>query len=287
MGQLREPAGRGPVTPVYAAHDEVHNDAVALRGLLLGRRTKTESNTACAARLVLRPQRELGMPQLRAVTFRCGAEKIAGFLASPSRPGRHGAIIAIHEWWGLTPWVKTQASRLAKNGYVVLALDLYHRKVTSIPSQARKLKRDLPLNHAIGEMKAAFTYLACRADVDPKRIGALGWSMGGGLALQLAIHESRLAACVVNYGALATKLADIEKINARTLGLFGVLDRGIPPNKVRAFEKRMNAAKKLVEITIYEGAGHAFENPTNILQFRPKAATDAWLRTLTFLNRSF
>ena len=110
--------------------------------------------------------------------------------------------------------------------------------------------------------------------------------MSGGFALQLAIYEPRLAACVVNYGALPTKLADIEKISAPTLGIFGALDRGVPPNKVRAFEKRMNAAKKLVEIKIYDGAGHAFENPTNILGFRPKAAADAWLRTLTFLNQS-
>jgi carboxymethylenebutenolidase len=226
------------------------------------------------------------MPKARVVKFRCGPEKVAGFLASPSRPGRHRAIIVIHEWWGLTPWVKTQASNLAKNGYVVLALDLYHGKVKLIPSQARKLKRDLPLDRAIGEMKAAFDYLACRADVDPQHIGSLGWSMGGALALQLAIHEPRLAACVVNYGALPTKPADIEKINARTLGLFGALDRGISPNKVRAFEKRMKAVKKLVEITIYDGAGHAFENPTNIHKFRLKAAADAWLRTLTFLNQS-
>src|SRR5665213_1187057 len=113
--------------------------------------------------------------------------KAAGFLALPSRPGRHRAIIAIHEWWGLTPWVKTQASNLARNGYVVLALDLYHGEVTSIPSQARKLKRNLPLDQTSGEMKAAFDYLACRADVDPKHIGSLGWSMGGGFALQLAI----------------------------------------------------------------------------------------------------
>jgi carboxymethylenebutenolidase len=226
------------------------------------------------------------MPKSRVVKFQRGPEKVTGFLALPSRPGPHRAIIAIHEWWGLTTWVKGQASNLAKNGYVVLALDLYHGKVTSITSQARKLKRDLPPDRAIGEMKAAFDYLACRADVDPKHIGSLGWSMGGGVALQLAIHEPRLAACVVNYGALPTKLADIEKINARTLGIFGALDRGIPPNKVRVFEKRMNAVKKLVEIKIYDGAGHAFENPANIRGYRPKAAADAWLRTLTFLNQS-
>lgn len=226
------------------------------------------------------------MPKSRVVKFQRGTEKATGFLALPSRPGRHRAIIAVHEWWGLTPWVKSQALSLAKNGYVVLAVDLYHGKVTSIPSQARKFKRDLQLDHAIGEMKAAFEYLACRADVDPKHIGSLGWSMGGGFALELAIHEPRLAACVVNYGALPTKLADIEKINAPMLGIFGSLDRGIPPNRVRVFEERLNTGKKLAEIVIYDGAGHAFENPSNIPGYRPKTAADAWLRTLTFLNQS-
>ena len=192
----------------------------------------------------------------------------------------------MHEWWGLTPWVKSQGSKLAKNGYIVLALDLYHGKVTSNPSQARKLKRDLPLDRAISEMKAPFDYLACRADVDPKHIGSLGWSMGGALALQFAMHEPRLAACVVNYGALPTKLTDIGKINARTLGIFGALDRGIPPNDVRAFERRMNPAKRLIEIEMYAGAGHAFANPANMRGYRPKAAAEAWLRTLAFLNQS-
>ena len=81
--------------------------------------------------------------------------------------------------------------------------------------------------------------------VSPSPVTREKRSMGGALALQLAIHEPRLVACVVHYGALPTNPADIEKINARTLGLFGVLDRGISPNKVRAFEKRMNALRKL------------------------------------------
>jgi carboxymethylenebutenolidase len=111
---------------------------------------------------------------------------------------------------------------------VVLALDLYQGKVASTPSQARKLKRDLPEERAIRAMKAAFDYLGRRSDVDPQHIGSLGWSMGGGLALQLAINEPRLAACVVNYGSLPTKLADLRKIDARTLGIFCSLDRSEP-----------------------------------------------------------
>lgn len=110
--------------------------------------------------------------------------------------------------------------------------------------------------------------------------------MGGGLAVQLAIHEPRLAACVVNYGALPTNTADIRKIDVPVLGIFGALDRGIPADKVRAFEKCMNAAGKRVDIEIYDGAGHAFENPSNQRGYRPKAAADAWFETLKFLEQT-
>jgi carboxymethylenebutenolidase len=135
-------------------------------------------------------------------------------------------------------------------------------------------------------LKAAFEYLAGRPDVDPKHISSMGWSMGGGLALQLAIHEPQLAACVVNYGSLPTEPVEIKKVNAQVLGIFGSLDRGIPPDKVRAFEKVMSDVQKPVDIKIYDGAGHAFENPANKSGYRPEAAADAWIRTLTFLDQA-
>jgi len=110
--------------------------------------------------------------------------------------------------------VKEQAVKLASNGYVALAVDLYQGKVTADPSEARKLKRGVWQKRAICDLNAAFEYLADRPDADAKHIGSL-WSMGGGLAVQLAIHEPRLAACVVNYGLLPTNAADIQKINGK------------------------------------------------------------------------
>ena len=226
------------------------------------------------------------MPKMRMVTFQRATEKVTGFLASPRDPIRHQAIIVIHEWWGLNKWVKERTANLAANGHVALAVDLYQGKVTADPSEARKLKRGLPKDRAMHDLKAAFDYLAVRSDVDPKHIGSLGWSMGGGLALQLAIHEPRLAACVVNYGPLPTNLVDIQKINARVLGIFGSLDRGISPHKVRVFETSMIAVKKSVDIEIYDGAGHAFESPANKSGYRPKATADAWYRTLKFFQQA-
>ncbi len=110
--------------------------------------------------------------------------------------------------------------------------------------------------------------------------------MGGGLALQLAIHEPRLAACVVNYGPLTENSVDIQKINAEVLGIFGSLDRGIPPDKVRAFERCMNAFRNAVDIVIYDDAGHAFENPANKRGYRPAAAAGACSHTLEFFERA-
>ena len=223
---------------------------------------------------------------MQTVTFRSGPEKVIGFLASTIEAGRQRAVIAIHEWWGLNDWVREQAANLAANGYIVLAVDLYRGKVTVNPVEARMLKRGLRQDRAIRDLKAAFDYLTRRPDVDPARISSMGWSMGGGLALQLAIHEPQLAACVVNYGSLPTEPADIQKINARVLGIFGSLDRGIPPDQVRAFEKSMKTVKKRLDIKIYDGAGHAFENPANKTGYRPEAAADAWFRTLTFFDQA-
>jgi carboxymethylenebutenolidase len=110
--------------------------------------------------------------------------------------------------------------------------------------------------------------------------------MGGSLALQLAIHEPRLTACVAHYGSLPTNPVDIRRIDAQVLGIFGSLNRMIPLEQIRAFEQCMIAENKLVDITIYNGAGHAFENPTNKSGYRREAAADAWFRTLAFFDQA-
>ena len=201
----------------------------------------------------------------------------------PSAAPRRRAVIAVHEWWGLNDWVVQQAEGLAAHGYLVFAMDLYRGVVTTDPAEARRLKRALPRERAIGDMKAAFDHLSARPDVDPTQVRAVGWSLGGALALQLAIHEPRLAGCVVNYGALLTQAAELRSIEAPVLGSFGVLDRSIPAARVRAFETAMHALGKSVDIKLYAGAGHAFANPANVRGYRPEAAADAWQRTLAFL----
>ena len=224
-------------------------------------------------------------PKTEMVKFPSGKDTIEGFLAVPEQPGRYPGVIVIHEWWGLNDWVKEQTQKIAEQGYVVLAVDLYRGKTATDPNEAHELMRGLPQDRAVRDMQAAFDYLAARKDVTG-RIGSVGWCMGGGFSLQLAIHQPRLAACVVNYGALPTDPNDIQQIGAPILGNFGGQDHGITPADVKAFQKSLTALGRYVDIKIYDDAGHAFENPNNQAGYKPADAADAWARTIAFLKKT-
>jgi len=210
----------------------------------------------------------------------------SGYIAFPEAPGKKPALIVIHEWWGLDDWIREQAARFAKQGYVTLAVDLYRGKSTHDPDEAHELMRGLPEDRALADMKAAFNYLASRDDVDPKRIGVIGWCMGGGYALALATNEPRIAATSINYGRLVTDPNTIKKINSQILGNFGGADRGIPPADVKAFGTALTQYGKLADIKIYDGAGHAFMNPNNKQGYNDAAAKDAWHRIDSFFDRT-
>jgi carboxymethylenebutenolidase len=220
------------------------------------------------------------------IAFRSGDETVSAYLAVPDSGGPHPALVVIHEWWGLNDWVKEQAQKFAQQGYMALAVDLYRGKVAYDPNLAYELSRSLPQDQAMRDLRAAFDYLASRPDVRHDKIGSVGWCMGGGFSLLLAVHEPKLAACVVNYGSMPTDKDEIQRIQAPVLGNFGAEDRGIPPSAVEAFEGAMKAAQKSIDVKIYDGAGHAFENPNNKLGYREAAANDAWARTLAFLSRT-
>jgi carboxymethylenebutenolidase len=224
-------------------------------------------------------------PKTEMVKFPSGKDTIDGFLAVPEKPGRYPAVIVIHEWWGLNDWVKEQTQKIADQGYVALAVDLYRGKTATDPNEAHELMRGLPQDRAVRDMQAAYDYLNARKDVNG-RIASVGWCMGGGYSLQLAIHQPHLAACVVNYGALPTDPNDFQQIAAPILGNFGAQDHGITPADVKAFQKSMTGIGRYVDIKIYDDAGHAFENPNNQTGYRPEDAADAWARTVAFLKKA-
>jgi carboxymethylenebutenolidase len=216
------------------------------------------------------------------VSYKSGDETVKGILYTPSGNGPHPAIIVIHEWWGLNDWIKEEASKLADQGYVTLAIDLYRGKVATTPEVAHEIMRGVPEDRAKRDLDAAFRYLQSQPDVKKNKIGAIGWCMGGGYSLDLALEEPELAADVINYGHLATDPAAIKKINAPILGLFGAQDQGITPDDVKQFGEQLDKLGKKADIAIYPDAGHAFENPNNKGGYRPKDAEDAWQKIVRF-----
>lgn len=217
------------------------------------------------------------------VSYKSGDETVKAILYTPAGNGPFPGIVVIHEWWGLNDWVKEQASKLADEGYAALAIDLYRGKVADNPGTAHELMRGVPEDRALRDLHAAVEYLKSQSDIKKDRVGSIGWCMGGGYSLDVALQEPTLAATVINYGHLATDPAALNKINAAILGNFGGKDQGIPPEDVRKFEALLKQAGKKVDIKIYPDAGHAFENPNNKNGYRPDDAADAWKRTVNFL----
>lgn len=218
------------------------------------------------------------------VSYKSGDETVRALMYTPQGKGPFPALIVIHEWYGLNDWVKQQASEYADQGYVTLAIDLYRGKVAANSEEAHELSRGLPEDRVRRDLVAAFNYLASQKNVRPERIGSIGWCMGGGYSLQAALIEPRLAVAVINYGRLATDTAELKKINAAVLGIFGGQDRGIPVEGVKTFEAEMKKLGKKVEIHIYPEAGHAFQNPNNKNGYRAEDAKDARAKTLMFLQ---
>ncbi|HEV2400742.1 MAG TPA: dienelactone hydrolase family protein [Candidatus Sulfotelmatobacter sp.] len=221
--------------------------------------------------------------QTKTVSYKSGDETVQGVLYTPSGKGPFPGLIVIHEWWGLNDWVKDQASKLADQGYVALAIDLYRGKVATTPDEAHQIMRGVPEDRAKRDLHAAFEFLSSQSDVKKNRIGAVGWCMGGGYALDVALQEPTLSADVINYGHLATDTEALKKINAPILGIFGAQDKGITPADVKKFEETMKQLGKKIEVKEYDDAGHAFENPNNKEGYREADAADAWKRTVDFL----
>jgi carboxymethylenebutenolidase len=224
-------------------------------------------------------------PTGKMITFPSGTEKPSAYLALPEGTGRKPAIIVIQEWWGLNDFVKGKADEFAKKGYVGFAPDLYRGKVATDPDTAHQLMRGMPEDRAIRDLKAAFDYLRSRDDVDATRIASVGWCMGGGYSLALALEQPKLAGAVIYYGRLVTEDAKIKSLAVPLLGNFGGKDEGIPPDSVREFERKAKAAGKSVDFKIYPNAGHGFASSRDPKVFRPDDAKDADARTDAFFER--
>jgi len=213
---------------------------------------------------------------------------VSGYLVQPAEAeGKLPAVVVIHENRGLNDFVKGAAENLAKEGYVVLAADLYNGRVTDSQDEARMLSSEVRNNTgvALENLNAAVAYLAALDSVDGSRIASLGWCFGGGYSLQLALNaDSPLAATVIYYGTpLVTDQQQLSSITWPVLGVFGSEDPAISVESVNQFKAALDANGTPNEIYVYEGVGHAFANPSNA-GHAPEETADAWEKTLNFLG---
>ncbi|HET6800375.1 MAG TPA: dienelactone hydrolase family protein [Nitrososphaeraceae archaeon] len=198
------------------------------------------------------------------------------------------AVIMIHENRGLNENIKDTADLLSRQGYVVLAVDLFQGQVTADPNRARELSSAVRNNPdiAIENMQSAVRYLTSLENVNVSRIASLGWCFGGAQSLQLALNseEHPLAATVIYYGNLVNDTQALSKIKWPVLGIFGDQDQSIPVDSVKQFEQALNEIGVINEIYIYPGVGHAFANPSGD-NYAPNETADAWKKTLAFLDK--
>lgn len=200
------------------------------------------------------------------------------------------AVVMIHENKGLNDYIKESANLLAKNGYVVLAVDLFNGEVvTNNQERSGELTGAIRENPgiAIENMKAAVNYLRSLDNVEPSKIASLGWCFGGQQSLQLAINskDDPLAATVIYYGRLTNDSQAISNITSSVLGIFGGKDQSISVDSVMQFQKALNDTGITNEIYVYPNVGHAFANPSND-NYAPTETADAWKKTLDFLSRN-
>ena len=210
---------------------------------------------------------------------------ITGYMAKAEEADRElPGIIVIQEWWGLNDNIRMMTRRLAGEGYAALAVDLYSGNVADNSQDARKYMSQVNSENTVDNLKQARQFLADQTGSDD--IGVIGWCFGGGWSLQSALAmPDKIDATVIYYGRLVNDKEKLQKLDMPILGIFGAEDRGIPPEQVKEFESQLKDLGKTVDVNIYEGAGHAFANPSGE-RYNEDAAKDAWEKTVAFFNEN-
>jgi carboxymethylenebutenolidase len=220
------------------------------------------------------------------VEFRSNGGTGKGYLAAPE-VGAGPGIVVIQEWWGLVPHITDVCDRFAAEGFTALAPDLYRGDSTTEPDEAGKLMMTLNLDQAAKDMGGAVDYLVASDKVRGEGVGVIGFCMGGGLALMLAVQRADAVKAVTPfYGLIPWESAnpDWSKLEGAVQGHYAEKDGFFPPEKVEALRKDLADLGKDVEMHVYAGTDHAFFNDTRPEVYDEEAARTAWVRTLEFFR---
>jgi carboxymethylenebutenolidase len=216
------------------------------------------------------------------VEFPANGTKTAAYLATP-KAGKGPGVVVIQEWWGLVDHIKKVCDRFAAEGFSALGPDLYHGKTAKEPDEAGKLFMALNIGQAEKDLRGAVSDLLPHSST--KKVGVVGFCMGGQLALFAATTNPAVGATVDFYGVHPNVKPDFAKLAGPVLGLFAEKDSFVTPQVARDLDAAIKKAGKSSEIHIYPGADHAFFNDERPDVYNKAAAEDAWRRTLAFFRQ--
>ncbi|MBT8086422.1 MAG: dienelactone hydrolase family protein [Gammaproteobacteria bacterium] len=195
------------------------------------------------------------------------------------------AVIMIHDWWGLNENIRAAADRLASEGYIVLAIDLFEGETATTPSAARQLMLKVVEDPEAANKNILSAHEFVSRTAGAPSVAALGWRFGGTWALNSAVLlPDELDATVLYYAPVTADEDKLRSVNSPILGLFAAGDISIKAESVAAFETALQRLRKDYEIRIYDDVQQGFANEAAD-NFNAAAANDAWNRTLTFLQR--
>src|SRR6185369_14999472 len=184
------------------------------------------------------------------VEFGSNGGTASGYISRPAS-GTGTGVIVIQEWWGLVPHIKDLADRFAGEGYVALAPDLYHGETTTSPDRAGKLMMSLRIDEAEKELRGAVKYLHNQSAVEPKKIGTIGFCMGGLLSLYAASKNPEVNACVIFYGGFPGVEPDLPNLKAPVLGIYAGKDSFVTVDSVKQLERKLQTLRKNADMQIY------------------------------------
>src|SRR3954469_20837473 len=214
------------------------------------------------------------------IEFQANGTTAPGYLALPE--GKGPGVVVLREWWGLVPEIKRVCDHFAEEGFLALAPDLYRGETTDQPDEAGQKAMALSMEQAEKDMRGAVDYLAEHEHFDGSGIGAVGFCLGGGLAVWAATVNPKVNAVVSYYYVLMQQgKPDFSKVDAAVLGHFGTADDYVSVEDAKALEQELREGGADVSFHFYEGAGHAFFNDTNrIGTYHEDHAKHSWERTI-------
>jgi carboxymethylenebutenolidase len=219
------------------------------------------------------------------VEFEANGGTASGYLAVPES-GKGPGVVVLQEWWGVDDYIRQYCDRFASEGFVALAPDLYHGETAQQPDEAQQKMMALNMDQAEKEMRGAADYVAQHEATEGDGVGAVGFCLGGGLAVWAGTVNPKVKAVASYYYVMPHGKPDFSKLQAPVLGHFGTSDDFIPVDDAKGLEQEIKDAGSDATFEFYEGAGHAFANPHDRLgTYNEEHDRSAWQKTVDFLKR--